>query len=286
MGKIFLYNWFADHLWWLEGKVTGTTVFGSKLEIDASDIIGKHIYYLGIWEPILTRWIERRLRPGDLFIDVGANIGYFSLLASKLVGVSGKVVAIEALPQIYRKLAYNLKQNGVNNVRTINVAAWNKSEKVKIFSRQDRPSGTTTLMFEWANQWQLREQLEIEARPLAVILTPEEIKTARLIKIDVEGAESHIISEMKSWLAQTDEKLEIIIEISRSMMASQGKAFEDILGDFAVFGFQAYRIRNDYLASTCILQHIQSPPQRIIQWPDEAVDQIDLILSRVNADSL
>lgn len=284
--KLFLYNAFAEHLWWLEGKVSGTTVFGSKLEIDASEIIGKHIYYLGIWEPILTRWIDRRLGRGDLFIDVGANIGYFSLLASKLVGASGKVVAIEALPQIHRKLECNLKQNGAYNVRTVNVAAWDKSEKVKIFSRKDRPSATTTLMGEWADKWQLREELEIEARPLSLILTPEEIQTARLIKIDVEGAEWHIISDMTSWLAQTDEKLEIVLEISRSMLAGQGKSFEDILCIFAAFGFQGYRIRNDYLASTCIREDIESPPQRIMHWPDEPVDQIDLILSRVDADSL
>lgn len=200
--------------------------------------------------------------------------------------MSGIVVAIEALPQTYRNLERNLKRNGAYNVCTVNVAAWDKSEKLKIFSRQGRPSGATTLMFEWANQWKLREQLEIEARPLAVILTPEEIKTARLIKIDVAGAESRIISEMTSWLAQTDEKFEIVIEISRSMMARQRKTLEYILRVFVGFGFRGYRIQNDYLASTCILRNIQSPLKRITQRPDEPVDQIDLILSRVDADSL
>lgn len=200
--------------------------------------------------------------------------------------MSGIVVAIEALPQTYRNLERNLKRNGAYNVCTVNVAAWDKSEKPKMFSRQGRPSGATTLMFEWANQWKLREQLEIEARPLAVILTPEEIKTARLIKIDVAGAESRIISEMTSWLAQTDEKFEIVIEISRSMMARQRKTLEYILRVFVGFGFRGYRIQNDYLASTCILRNIQSPLKRITQRPDEPVDQIDLILSRVDADSL
>lgn len=286
IGKSLLYDSVADHLWWLEATVTGSTVFGGELEVDARDIIGKHIYYFGIWEPNLTHWIERRLRPGDLFIDVGANVGYYSLLASKLVGDSGKVVAVEALPQIFSRLEHNLRQNGAKNVRAVNAAAWDKPEKVRIFTREEALSGATTLMFEWANRWQLKQQLEIDARPLSVILTPAEIKAARLMKIDVEGAEWHIISEMTSWLAHTEADLEIMIEISRSMMEVQRKGLQDILRLFAMFGFHGYRIQNDYRASACIERNTPSAPQRIKRWPDEPVDQIDLIFSRVDAEYL
>lgn len=234
----------------------------------------------------MTQWIQCRLRSGDLFIDVGANTGYYSLLASKLVGDSGKVVSIEALPQIFQRLKSNLEQNDTNNVRAVNAAAWDKSEKVSIFTRQEGPAGSTTLMAEWADQWHLRQKLEIDAKPLSVILTPEEIKTARLIKIDVEGAEWHVISEMKSWLSQTRIDLEIAIEISRSMLQAQGKSFQDILDLFGDFGFQGYRIQNDYLASTCLRLNGHSPLQRVMQWPDETVDQIDLIFSRVDVEFL
>lgn len=283
MGKLLLYNSLAEHLWWLETSVNSSTVFKSTLQVDASDIVGKHIYYFGIWEPSLTRWIQCRLRPGDVFIDVGANIGYYSLLASKLVGDSGKVVSVEALPQIFVRLEQNLRQNDTRNVRTVNAAAWDKPEKVKIFTRQEGPSGSTTLIPEWADQWHLQQQLEIDAKPLSDILTEEEIKSARLIKIDVEGAEWHVISEMQSWLSRTRKDLEIVIEISRSMMQTQGKSLQDILDVFNGFGFQGYQIQNDYLASTCIYIENYGPPQQVKQWPDERVDQIDLIFSRVNA---
>jgi FkbM family methyltransferase len=286
IGKLVLYNSIADHLWWLETSVSSLTVFRSTLQVDASDIVGKHIYYFGIWEPNLTHWIQRRLNPGDLFIDIGANIGYYSLLASKLVGNSGKVVSVEALPQTFCRLENNLRQNGSSNVRAVNVAAWDKTEKVKIFTRQEGPSGSSTLISDWADQWHLQQQIEIDATPLSVILTPEEIKTARLIKIDVEGAEWNVISEMKSWLAQTRGDLEIAIEISRSMMQAQGKDFQDILDVFSDFGFQGYHIQNDYQASTCLGLNDHSSPQRVMKWPDEAVDQIDLIFSRVDAISL
>ena len=50
-------------------------MFGSKIAGNTNDIIPQYIYYFGLWEPHLTRWIQRRLAPGDTFIDVGANIG-------------------------------------------------------------------------------------------------------------------------------------------------------------------------------------------------------------------
>jgi FkbM family methyltransferase len=286
MGRLLLYDSVASHLWWLETNVSAPTVFGCTLEVDASDIVGKHIYYFGIWEPNLTRWIQHRLRPGDLFVDVGANIGYYSLLASKLVGEAGRVVSIEALPQTFGRLERNLRRNGARNVRTVNLAAWDKPEKLRIFTRREGPSGSTTVMPEWADQWHLQQQVEIEARPLAAILTPEEIRTARLIKIDVEGAEWHVISEMASWLAETGPTLEIVVEVSRSMMQAQGKSLEDILRLFADHGFRSYHIRNDYLASTCIRGNGHHAPQRITDWPNGQVDQFDLVFSHVDAEFL
>ena len=74
----------------------------------------------------------------------------------------------------------------------------------------------------------------------------------------------------------TRKNLEIVIEILRSLMQAKRKNLQDILDVFTGFSFQSYRIQNDYLASTCIRGNGHIPPQRIKQWPDEHVDQIDL----------
>ena len=284
--RLTLFNSLADHLWWLEGHVDARTVDGSTLRVDASDIVGKHLYYFGIWEPSLTDWMRRSLKPGALVIDVGANIGYYSLLASKLVGPGGRVIAIEALPETMRRLRFNLDRNGAANVRAINSAAWSRVERLKIFFRQDGASGATTLMSDWADRWQLRRQIEIDAAPLSTLLSESEIANARMIKIDVEGAEWQVLSEMTSWLGRTAPDLEVAIEISTSMMSAQGKSFEDILALFQGFGFFAYRVKNDYLAASCIAWKEASRPARISAWPDEKVDQIDVVFSRTDAGSL
>src|ERR1700730_9833316 len=83
-GKKFLWNRLISHLRWLESTFEPTaevrTVFDSTIVVDPQDMCGRFIYYFGMWEPNLTHWVTERLEDGDVFVDVGANVGYFSLL--------------------------------------------------------------------------------------------------------------------------------------------------------------------------------------------------------------
>ncbi|HWF19897.1 MAG TPA: FkbM family methyltransferase [Verrucomicrobiae bacterium] len=230
--------------------------------------------------------MTHRLKPGDVFIDVGANVGYFSCLASKLVGDSGKVVSIEALPQIFERLKENLAMNGAHNVRLANVAVWNKEENLKMFTRMAHPLGATSLMPAWAAHWQLETAVEVPAKPLPAILTQEEITRARLIKIDVEGAEWKVISGMADMLPDSRQDLEIIVEISRGMLKEQGKSAGDLLELFARHGFHPYRLINDYSVGAYVAPRIPQPPKRVETILDSAEDQMDVIFSRAGGASL
>ena len=66
---------------------------------DPRDLIQRMILHFGVWEPDVSRVIEQSLAPGDVFVDIGANIGYDTLLASSRVGPTGRVVSIEASPR-------------------------------------------------------------------------------------------------------------------------------------------------------------------------------------------
>ncbi len=129
-GNLTLYRAVADHLWALESEVVASTRAGAVLLVDATSIVGKHIYYFGVWEPVITQWITRRLSPGDTFVNVDANVGYYTTLASSLVGPTGRVVSIEALPQTYQRLVENLARIGRTNVRTVNLAPWDSQEQL------------------------------------------------------------------------------------------------------------------------------------------------------------
>jgi len=264
---------------------TVRTAFGSKISTNTRDIIGKYIYYFGIWEPNLTRWIERRLAPGDGFIDVGANIGYFALLASKVVGNSGKVVAVEALPAIFAALENNLKMNDAGNVRTVNCAAWDAEEEITIYTQPEDLPGQTTVMPEWARKWHLEKESRIPAAPLSAIVKPEEFRAARLIKIDVEGAEWHVLRGMEALMASCRDDLEVMIEVSSKMLEAEGRTPQDVLDFFAGYGFFAYLIENDYSAKSYLVRDHARRPHRIREIPT-ASEQSDIIFSRIDSNSL
>src|ERR671921_1936932 len=135
-------------------------------------------------------------KQGDIVVDIGANIGRYTLIASKRVGTNGKVVAIEAHPGNFEMLNRNIKLNRLTNVIPLNYAAYSKETKVKLYV-PDEESGYTiyhTLMERTG-----RKFVEIDAITLDYLLLQlnvisgvgveeEEAVEVNWIKIDVEGA--------------------------------------------------------------------------------------------------
>ena len=100
---------------WRPLTVDGISEDGIHLRCRLPDVIQTYVYLFGTWEPDLAAFMRRRLRPGDTFIDVGANIGYLSALGSRLVGPHGVVVAIEPAPFASAALQETVAMNDLTN---------------------------------------------------------------------------------------------------------------------------------------------------------------------------
>ena len=88
---------------------------GVVMELDSRDIVASTILLHGIWEPEITRVVES-LQEGAVFIDVGAHVGYYSLLASTRVGATGRVVSVEPNPSTVERLRRNIRLSSAVNV--------------------------------------------------------------------------------------------------------------------------------------------------------------------------
>jgi FkbM family methyltransferase len=228
-----------------------------------------------VWEPNLTAWIARRLKVGDVFVDVGANIGYFSLLASKLVGETGRVVAIEASPHTFGLLRRNLDLNKAHNVRAVNVAVSDREEILQMFLPPGNDSGRTTVVQSSADQQRFTPGPLVRARPLAAILETREIQTTRLIKIDVEGHEGQVLPSILRMLQSCRADVEVIVEITPSRFQGHRKTSKDLLARFASLGFHFYEIENEYTVGSYLLSKRLQPPTRLANVT--FTDQKDLI---------
>ncbi|MDQ3868501.1 MAG: FkbM family methyltransferase, partial [Thermoproteota archaeon] len=135
-------------------------------------------------------------KQGDIVVDIGANIGRYTLIASKRVGTNGKVVAIEAHPGNFEMLNRNIKLNRLTNVIPLNYAAYSKETKVKLYV-PDEESGYTiyhTLMERTGKKF-----VEVDAITLDYLLLQlngireGEVVVVNWIKIDVEGVEFEVL---------------------------------------------------------------------------------------------
>jgi FkbM family methyltransferase len=258
------------------------TRFGATFLTDTQDLIQRYLYEFGVWEPHLTHWLQQRLKPGDVFIDAGANIGYYSVLASKLVGPSGGVVAIEASPDFHRRLTTHARMNGCTNVRAVRAAVSDRERKVRFVLASSRNMGANSVVpYDGAAE----STFETVAVPLPHVITAQEIARARVIKIDVEGAEGAVLRGLAPMLGRLRPDAELAIEVTPQRMGQLGDSVEELLETLKDHGFHTYRLPNDYAARnypasrTGALQAARRCRQPI-------VEESELIFSRTDAETL
>jgi FkbM family methyltransferase len=226
--------------------VTARLTNGTRLHGSFPDIIHVYSYFFGVWEPAVTAYYEKVLHSGDIVLDIGANVGAHALLASQLVGATGRVHAVEASPLIFRQLKHNLDVNCADNVIAYNFAVLDRPESVPVFLNKDENlGGTTVILSEALNRGSVQESV-VEGRPLSMIVPVGEICAARLIKIDVEGAEWLVIKGMHDVLPLLHPDVEILIEVSPPALKEFGISLTKFLTLFSAYGFVPFRVPNRY----------------------------------------
>ena len=103
------------------------TAWGFKMAINLQERLARDIYFNGVYEPVTAAVIAHLLQPGDVFFDVGANQGQFSLLAAQRVGKSGAVHSFEPNPAVRRLLIHSVNLNGFANVNVQDAACVDKA---------------------------------------------------------------------------------------------------------------------------------------------------------------
>ncbi|MFD5748401.1 FkbM family methyltransferase [Streptomyces sp. NPDC127033] len=259
------------------------TRFGARFAVDTQDFIQRYLYIFGIWEPHITRWLQSRLKPGDAFVDVGANIGYYSVLASGLVGSTGRVVAIEASPTFHQRVVQHVRLNDCRNVRAVNSAVSDSRRAVTFVLASSANMGANSIV---PYDGPAESSFETEAVPLTELLEPDDISRARVIKIDVEGAEGAVVRGLAPLLDRLRPDVEIAVEVAPGRMAQLGDSAEELLTTMRDHGFHTYRIDNDYLPDSYPLA-IRSTSVVPERWRGSVLgQQCDLIFSRVDAEAL
>jgi FkbM family methyltransferase len=187
-------------------------------------------YAAGIYEPEVTHLVQRIVRDGMAVVDAGAFCGYYSLLASGLVGTSGKVYAFEPHPTSYAYLLRNVEANNCRNVVSVNTAVSN------------RAGYATMILDKQADHYWLTPYPTDSASITVSTVTLDDFfaqngwPPVNLIKMDVEGSESAALEGMRE-LSQRNPEMQLIIENSPDIIPRMGVNAKDLAAILLDLGF-------------------------------------------------
>jgi FkbM family methyltransferase len=202
------------------------------LQIDGykRDAVGRGLYRRRIHEVDLTRFVLENYAAGDAFLDIGANIGYFTCLFGKIAGAHGRVVAIEPEPRNNALLRENIRQNHLANVtvHTCAIGARNGTAQLGIYKAANR--GRHSLI----DTASFRTTIDVPVRRLDDILRDDAAASWALLKLDVEGYEPFALQGAADTLSRTKSVvLEYAPDDWRMAGAEPSALFEQLAPHFA-----------------------------------------------------
>lgn len=193
---------------------------GNRFWIDPVSNLGWHLLSTGEYERPLQELLDCVLRTGDVFLDIGANEGYFSVLGSKRVGPSGKVFAVEPQGRLIPIIRENLRLNATSNVTVAHTALAEKEGEAVLYLANSLNSGSSSL-FRIVKNGDGSEHVKQVA--LDQFFASNGIARARFIKIDCEGAEYVILSGAKRILRE--QRIEFVSVDFHPTIASRDEVF-------------------------------------------------------------
>lgn len=190
----------------------------------ASDLgLSPHLIFDGFWEYWLTLHFARMVKPGDTVIDIGANLGYYAILAADLAGPTGTIVAVEPNPQVFSYLLKSIAVNGYGGyVKPVNYAIASDSgeRSVPFFVPAGEPKNGRFLMDgeSAAHLAHFGQVFDVNVGSLAEF----DFDKIDLIKIDVEGAELQVLQCLRPLIEKHSPKIVCEVNFRR------GYSFEDL----------------------------------------------------------
>ncbi len=185
------------------------------------------LYVCGSFEPNEFAFLDRVLKPGMVFVDVGANDGYYTLFAARRVGADGRVVAVEPSSRERAHLARNLARNGIGNVEIVPAALGAAAGHADLHLAHGAHTGHNTLG-SFAHDDVVPDSLErVTLDTLDAVVARLGLPRVDVVKIDVEGAEAGVIAGARTVL--TTIRPVLMMELNDSALRAQGSSEASLL---------------------------------------------------------
>jgi FkbM family methyltransferase len=246
----------------IDGPVIVRTNLGFYMLVDPLKDHGleKNIFAYGVYEKGTLNFLISILNLGDIFFDVGANIGLMSITAAIVVGTQGQIYSFEPLSEVYNVLQYNITLNQLKNVKTNKIALGSKEESRMIYEKPHISKGSAS--FLKTDNSLNGEQIQIQT--VDKFISQNNIGKIKAIKIDVEGWELEVLKGATHLLSRRDAPI-IIIEYSNMHPIYKGEQIDIFNFILNINNYDIYKLKrgNNAISS---LYKISSPEK--LPWHD------------------
>ena len=216
-----------------------STSEGFDLWIHPNDeILSRSIVYDKIWEPETTKLIKNIIHEGDVGIDLGANIGYFTMLMANLVGTSGKIFSFEPEPQNFEILQKNIKQNHLKNVVANQSAIGDMNGKIKLYLSNTNAGWHKVFPKQFVDYEVSDKNIDVKICSLDKEFIDKKID---FIKMDIEGYEWNAIKGGKKILEENHD-VKLIFEFFPMALRANNVKPDTVLTYLLDIGFHIYAI--------------------------------------------
>lgn len=218
---------------------------GVKWNLDLREGIDFSIWLLGSFEPETVRCYQRIVKPGDVVLDIGANIGAHALLLAKSVGESGKVIAFEPTDYAFSKLSENCMLNKELTPRI-------QCMQIMLVESDVENSSTPSLYSSWPlkeeagvhslHQGRLMTTSGAQARTLDSIIIPLGLDRVDCIKLDIDGFECGMMRGAGEVLTRWHPT--IIMELAPYALEEQGASLHELIELLKKYGYALFDLSN------------------------------------------
>lgn len=206
-------------------------------EYDLSRYRGTAPMIFGSYALLVVNTMKKFLRPGHVFLDVGANIGYLSAIAADIVGPSGEVHCFEPVPDYFKRLQRLVEFNPNHAIIANACAAGDVPGLSTIYVT--REVGQNTLVPLYQSPRDVIAAMDVPVVRLDSYLAARQIERVALIKIDAEGYELPILAGLEGWLHSSGRRPPIICEIAPRAYPLMGRSLRDLEATMRKYGYTA-----------------------------------------------
>jgi len=202
--------------------------------------IGPMLLECGHWELVESTLLARIIQPRWCVIDVGANVGYYSLLAAFRVGPDGEVWAFEPEPANFRLLAANVALNGCTQIALMQAAVGACRQTMPLRIAPTNLGDHRLALGPMPAD--ARMSIDVEVVSLDDCVPDYDV---HVVKIDTQGTELEVLAGMRRLIARNRDRLLLLIELSPGLLADAGRSVDDYATTLTALGARVFTVRRD-----------------------------------------